>query len=52
MIQNNNENIVFNILVLNDKNLLVFTNELHDSNFVVMFLKEYSEYLLLLQYTV
>lgn len=37
MMQNNNEYIVFNILVLNDWKLLIFTNKLHDSNFIAMF---------------
>lgn len=36
MIHNNNENIVFNTLVLNDV-VTVFTNDLHDLNFIVMF---------------
>lgn len=36
MIQNNNENIVFNTLVLNNL-VTVFTNDLHDLNFIFMF---------------
>lgn len=34
--QSNNENIVFNILVLNDHKLLVLPNELHESHFIAM----------------